>query len=107
MVAVITEHHYADLHAFGGGGLLARIGNALRGGQVDGCEILNLLGGFAADDKLFRYVLRKRRAAKRDCARHRQSQYTKFHFVPPDFRRTSLPGLGGPVNLAWPDEPLA
>ena len=64
MSAIIVEHHDTDLHAFGGG-LLARVGNVLRGGQIDGGEILNLLGRFAADHELLRYVLRKRRAAQR------------------------------------------
>ena len=85
MVAVIVEHHDADLHPLGSGGFLARIGNALRGGQIDGGEILNFFGGFAADDELLRYVLSKRRAAQRNCAGCGQSQSneTKFHFVLP------------------------
>ena len=66
VVAVIIEHHDADLHALGGGGLLARIRDALRGGQIDGGEILNLFGRFAAHHELLRYVLSKCRAARRD-----------------------------------------
>src|SRR3989442_6597715 len=97
MVAVIIEHHDADLHAFGGGGLLARIGDALRGGQIDGGEILNLFGGFTADDELLWYVLSKRHAAQRDGASRRQSQVhdTKFHFVLPDFCAKVCPGPDG------------
>src|SRR5882762_5350022 len=83
MVAVTIEHHDADLHAFGRGGLLARIGNALRSGQIDGSEILNLVGGFAADDELLRYVLSERHTAKRDCANCGQSHETKLHFILP------------------------
>ncbi len=81
MVAVIVEHHDADLHAFGRGGLLARIGNALRSGQIDGGEILNLFGGFAADHELLRHVLSERHAAKCDGANCHQFQDTKFHFI--------------------------
>ena len=85
MIAVMIEHHDADLHALRGCGLLARLRNALRGSQIDGGEILNLFAGFAADDELLRHVLSKRRAAERDQCRCRQSQCheTKSHFSPP------------------------
>ena len=53
-----------------GGELLARLGDAFRGREVDGGEILNLFGGLAADDELRRHVLRERDRAERDCASH-------------------------------------
>ena len=101
MVASLVEHHDADLHALVGGGLLAGVGDTLSGGQIDRGEILNLFGGFAADDELLRYVLSKRRAAKRDCAAGRQSQpnHPKFHFDLPDCGGTNLPGHDKRVTL--------
>jgi hypothetical protein len=68
MVAGMIEHHDGNLHALFGGGLLAGVRKTLRGGQVDGGEILNLFGVFAADDEFFRHVLSKRHAAERDRA---------------------------------------
>ncbi len=70
-----------DLHALLGGGLLARVGKALRSGQIDGGEILNLFGVFAADNEFLRYVLSKRHAAKHKGSGDRQSHDTKSHFV--------------------------
>src|SRR4029077_18577835 len=81
MVAEIIEHHNADLYALVGRRLLAHIGDALRGGQIDGGEILNLFGGFAADDELFRYALSKSQAARRNDGGNRQTHDTKSHSV--------------------------
>ena len=64
---------------FGNGGLLACIGNALGGGQIDGSEILNFFGGFTADNELLRYGLRERQSAQSDC---RACEDTRFHFAP-------------------------
>jgi hypothetical protein len=45
VVAVVIEHVHADRDVLGGRKLLARLGDAFGGRQIDGVEILNLFGG--------------------------------------------------------------
>jgi len=69
VIAVVVEHVNADRDVLLDGELLARLGDPLGGCEVDRGEILNLFGGFAADDELRRDVLRRQRRAERDGCR--------------------------------------
>jgi hypothetical protein len=72
MVAVVIEDNDGvPPLSSGGDQALACLGNALRGGQIDGGEILDFFGGFPADDELPRRRLAKRQAAERDGSNNR------------------------------------
>ena len=81
MVTVVVEHVDTDGDVLLGGELLACLGDALRGCQIDGGEVLNLFGRLSADDEVRRHVLRKRHRAERNCAGHGESHSheTKVH----------------------------
>jgi hypothetical protein len=81
MPTLLGWRSMSAVHAFGGCRLLASAGKALCGGQIDVGEILNLFGGFAADDELLGYVLSKRHIAKRDCASPANAKPTLRSFI--------------------------
>ena len=79
MVAVVVEHHDADRDAFRRGQPLTGLGDALGGGEIDGREIVDLLGGLAADDELRRHVLRQRRTGEREGDEHDRTRDDESH----------------------------
>src|SRR5207245_11733220 len=69
VVTVVIQHVHRDRDVFRSGELLARLGDAFSGREVDGAEILDLFGGLAADDELRGDILREYGTAERHGSR--------------------------------------